>query len=369
MKQVNTLLALALLATPSLASANTITDARGDLGDDAYEVRVQAEADLGQPRVRTSPGFVRVWFPGMNSVSIDRDGDGSAIRFVRIRPGYEDTAVTIIRLGDMRRVDPDEVRITREGAVARIRIPRAVLPEIAPPAPAPVAETATVEETTDDAAEAAEEPPAEAAVATETETETEEAAAPPLALTRQSDAQPLPVGDGPSTTVILLVLTLLLGGGYFALRAVQKKIGKAGPRRDIEVIAQKRIGGKHQLLVVRALGEDHLLAVHAGRTEKIASMPAPSAGEAGDGESEENDLLPFLRLGAGEETDAQTLHRAVTRKAAARKNVEERPRFGAELMKLVGDRGRSDSVSLSGGVAAPSEAVAGLLRLREKLGR
>lgn len=373
MKQRIATLALALLAVPSAASANTITDARADLGEETYELRVQAEADLGEPRIRTSPGFVRVWFPGMNSVSLDRDGDGAAIRFVRIRPGYEDTAVTIIRLGDMRRLSADEVVVTRDGPVARISIPRAALPQVAAIAAAETAAPAPVEARQPEtaSAEASPEPAAEPE-AVEAE---EEASAPPLALTRSSDAQPLPASDGPSTTVILLVLTLLLGGGYLALRTVQKKIGKAGPRRDIDIIAQKRIGGKHQLLVVRALGEDHLLAVHAGRTEKIASMPAPRGGDEGGGElSEESDLLPFLRLGAGEDEERpQTLHRA-----SSRKKVEDRPRFGAELMKLVGDRGRADSVSLSGGLggglgggaaSAPSEAVAGLLRLREKLGR
>lgn len=365
------LAAAALVALPaSVASAdNLVTDASIRVDDEAFEIRLEAREALGEPRVRTSPGFVRVWFPEMAGTSIDRDGDGEAVRFVRVRPGYDDTAVTLVRLGDMRRLDADDVRVSRDGSVARIRLARAALPTIAGAAPpaeraaaeAP-AEAPEVEAETEAAAEA------EAATETDATTEAETGEEPSLMLARRSEAAPLPASSGPSTAVILAVLTLLLGGGYLALRFFGGRLGRRAARPDIEVVAQKRIGGRHQLLVVRALGEDHLLAVHAGRTEKLASMPAREGEADASGDGGERDLLPFLRLGqdsgeAADEARPQTLHRQ-----PRPGKVDTRPRFGAELMKLVGERSRADAVSL-GAQPAPSEAVAGLLRLREKLGR
>jgi hypothetical protein len=125
--------------------------------------------------------------------------------------------------------------------------------------------------------------------------------------------------------------------------------------------------------VVRALGQDHLLAVQAGRTDLIASAPSPEDDED-EGVRADKDLLPFLRLGGrgGLPDDAGPLlqRKAETEERGA---AEPRPRFGAELMRMVGERNAADEVSLSassgGSATAPSEAVAGLLRLREKLGR
>ena len=75
----------------------------------------------------------------------------------------------------------------------------------------------------------------------------------------------------------MVFVSILLGFVYIFVRFFMKKTNKAGPVSDIEIISTKRIGNKHQLLVVRALGEDHLLSINAGRTDRITSLPIPES--------------------------------------------------------------------------------------------
>lgn len=366
-------LVASLTTAPSIALADgRFVDASGQLTEDAFDVRLESTGALGEPTVRTSAGFVRVWFPGMRSARLDAPGDGQAVREIRVRPGVSDTSVTIIRVGDMRRLPADAVTVIVDGAVAHVRIDRDALPRptvVQPAAPAEDLADLTAD-LSDDAARLEAEPEAEVVEASEEveaapEAEvveaSEETEASPLALTRRDEASPISSSDGLSTTVVMVLLTLLLGVAYGIVRIFQKK-KPAGPRADIEIVATKRLGARHQLLVVRALGEDHLLAVQQGKTERLASMPAPAPGE-GDGVEEEDLSLPFLRLGAGNDDDVpRTLHRK-------KHSVEDRPRFGADLMRLVAERSRGDRISTPAPTPPPSEAVAGLLRLREKLGR
>ena len=342
-------LALAVPAlAPSMASAEgRFVDATGRLTDDVFDVRLESTETLGEPTVRTSPGFVRVWFPGMRAARLDVDGDGRAVREIRVRPGVSDTSVTIIRVGDMRRLPADAVAVHVDETIAHVRIDREALPrptivERAAPADdladltadlsaeAEAAPLAPSEASANDAevaeVEAAEEPEAEP-------TPAPAEAATPLALTADTEAMPISASDGLSTTVVMVLLTLLLGVAYGIVRIFQKK-KPAGPRADIEIVATKRLGARHQLLVVRALGEDHLLAVQQGKTERLASMPAPPPNDDATGLEDEDLALPFLRLGAGEEDPStRTLHRKKAK-------VEERPRFGADLMRLVAERSR-----------------------------
>ncbi|MFK7988933.1 MAG: flagellar biosynthetic protein FliO [Sandaracinaceae bacterium] len=376
-------LGLLALALPATAMAdNHLTDADIRLGDDVWELRIEAEQNLGEPRIRTMPGYARVWFPHMGTSHIDRDGDGRAVRFVRVRAGYEDTAVAIIRFGDMRRLPEGALSVVRSGTVARIRIARSALPApVAAPAIAPpedIAEdlSAAEELPTEDTAATSEAPGEVTETAPAEATSPEPAEAAPIALTRSTQAAPLPSGDGPSTILVLLGLTLLLGGLYLGIRAFGKHRNQR--KSHIEVVAQKRIGARQQLLVVRALGEDHLIAVQGGRTERLASMPAPEDAFAGQGGGDGEELLPFLKLGRKDtgENKVPTVHRQTTERTL--RTREERPRFGAELMRLVAERGTADRVTLGANTVGlgspataggPSEAVAGLLRLREKLGR
>lgn len=349
------LFALAAMPLSSASADNRITDASVHLSEDAWELRLEAQETLGEPRVHTSRGFVRVWFPQMRAARFDEAGDGGAVRSVRVRAGVQDSAVSIIRIGDQRRIAESAVQVMRDGSIARVRIARSDLPLVRTVPTRPAREASAQSEAEPAAATDAEEEspaPAEEVVL----------ASPALALTQTgAEAALLTEGSGLSTTMLLVLLTALLGLAYLLVRLFGKR-RRGVPPPAIEIVANKRLGARHQILVVRALGEDHLLTVHGGRTERIASMPAPAGGDPSGGSEE--DLLPFLRLGDKEALgQAQTLHRA-----ARNPGESERPRFGAELMKLVAERTRADQVAVAR-TAPPSEAVAGLLRLREKLGR
>ncbi|MGF1465951.1 MAG: flagellar biosynthetic protein FliO [Sandaracinaceae bacterium] len=363
---------------PSTAEAATVTDAEVELTDEAFILRLTADGDLGEPRVGLSPGFLRVWLPAMAPAYLDRDGDGGTIRFVRVRPGYANTAVTIVRLAVGRRLPDGAVTLRREGPVMTVTVPRRALPGApAPRPPAAGAEPAAVVAAAapvggrDDGVPEGERlvadgtaaslpadgaPPTDAAEAAGAAAPAPglasplDAATPALALTRSEEGSSLGIRDGMSGTALLVLLTLALGGAYLLIRVVQRRVTGGAPQPRIEVVAAKRLGTRHQLVVVRALGEDHLLSVQSGRTEKIASVPAPPPVPREP--AKDPALLPLLEGGEAGGTVAG-----------------DRPRFGAELLRLAGERTRRDRVDVGRRAPGPSDAVSGLLRLRERLGR
>jgi len=363
----STLLMAALALTfigPSVASANNvITDSQVRFEEDVLELRIEASETIREPRVRTAPGFVRIWFEDTDAARVDREGDGSSVRFVHIRPGVDESTVVIVRLMDSRRLDPDAITVQRDGQVVRVRVARAALGMGTPVAP-PAAEPTAAEPAEPEAELEQEAPPAEEAV--------EAAAAPastPLFADRPSAARPLVVEEGPSMITVLAFLLLLLGGAYLAISVWKSRRPGARRQRAIDIIAQKRVGVRHQLVVVRALGQDHLLAVHSGRTDHIASVNTPENDAEGiDLDGSTADLLPYLRLSSIPPNKGETPGQRVALRSERTEPVEERPRFGAELMRAAAQRTIRDSVSLAS-VGATSDAINGLLRLREKLGR
>ena len=155
-----------------------------------------------------------------------------------------------------------------------------------------------------------------------------------------------------------------------------KKTSKAGPVSDIEIISTKRIGNKHQLLVVRALGEDHLLSINAGRTDRITSLPIPESVYAEPEGADE----PALASGTEEASEGlmskiqQRLGMASqrpTKPAPPSSSIDEERvslsqaakmrAFGKELRRAEGAT-KAQSTPPSG----TSDAVAGLIRLRER---
>jgi len=353
--------ALTALA-PGAASANSvITDCDMRRADHDVEIRVEATETFGEPaRIRTSPGFIRVWFPATQATRLEPRAEVDGIRFVRVRSGIDDMAVVIIRLDSMRRLDESDVTIEREGGVARIRLDGSAL-GFAQRVPAPREDepsAAEVEETEPEAS-------GDEAPSAEAEAPAAEAAATPpgrplFGDTSAAAAGPIP-DEGSSPLTMLVALLALLGVAYLAVAVWRSRRGRGGDRArpDIRVVGQRRVGARHQIMVVRALGQDHLLSVCAGQTSLIASVPSPLSEDLGDGGGVAEDATPFLRLssepGVGNDT---------TR--AARTATEDRPRFGAELLRAA-QRNVTDHVTLS--APPPSDAVAGLLRLREKLGR
>jgi len=152
---------------------------------------------------------------------------------------------------------------------------------------------------------------------------------------------------------LLLLASLLLGMIYAGLQLVVRRKRQAQPAPPITVLGARRLGPRHQLLLVRALGEDHLLSVQAGRTEHIASV-ASSGGDQAAG-------LSLLEAHRGMHSDERS--RGVGESSASS--------FGAQLGSLMAKRAEREAESApqgrrSGSHPVASESVAGLLRLRNR---
>ena len=355
---------ICLGALPSWASANKFTGATIDVGESHATIVLQAEEPADEPRIGTRPGLVKAWFPRMSHNSLRVEGDGELFRYVRIRPGANDTSLVIVRLSDRRSLERSDVQISQEGSEVRLSIPLSALPG----APA------TQEAAADAEAETSEE--AEGAVAATDEEATEEAE--PLGQPTEEETvagATLTSGQGANMGLMLLV-TLLLGFIYMMVRIFTKKKGATSPMSDIEIIANKRLGAKHQLVVVRALGEDHLLSINAGRTDRIASLPTPESAYAepseAPAEAAETPSI-FQRIQSGLGVGSQRPTEPAGEMGEERVSLSQAAQtaaFGTELRRASGGpRPHSSIPAAQAARGGASEAVAGLIRLRERSAR
>lgn len=356
-----------LFAAPSWASANRFTEAAIDIDESHATIILQAEEATGEPRVGTRPGLVKAWFPAMSHNSLRVEGDGELFRYVRVRPGANDTSLVILRLSDGRSLERNDVEVSQEGSEIRIIIPRSALPG------APVTEAAEGEE----AAAAATTEATEDTEAAGTEAATEDAALGQPSEESTGAGSLMGGGQGANMGLMLLV-TLLLGFIYMFVRIFTKKKRASGPKSDIEVIANRRLGSKHQLLVVRALGEDHLLSINAGRTDRIASLPIPESAYAEPVEptQEADTATPslFQRVQAGLGLGSQhptAPAPELNEERVSLSKAAQAAAFSTEVRRAA--RGSSmppSSIPAAQAVrGGSSEAVAGLIRLRERSAR
>ena len=260
---------------------NAFTSASFAITGTDVHIDLSAVRSVGATRVRTESGFIRVWFDDMTGwTALELEGDGGAIRSVRTRQGAGDSNVVIVRVGDGRRVSESDVRVTREGTRASIVVARSALPAargLAAPTvavEAPAAITAEPDAAPDDAApddEIVEPAPAAEVVGTRD-------ALRALAHTRADEATAsLGLDDaarGPQLGSLLAVTVLLLLA-LGAVRLYQSRRASKGLEPSIRIIAATRLSPKQQLVVVRALGQDHLLAIEPGRTERLISIATP----------------------------------------------------------------------------------------------
>lgn len=348
---------LSFLGTARADEAPNITGVEVRLGDELAEILVLSPQALPAPRIRLDRGAIRAWFRGVDQERITERGDGLAIQNVRVRSGAADSALVRIQLGDRRRLSEEVVQLDAfEGGYA-IRIARSALPlapETVVVAPEPSEDEAVQ---TDDVADEAQEATAteERAAETDTEPATEEAAAP-----REPTAHPLALSSttGPTESSLpyglILLITVLLGALHLVMRFVAKK-KNALPAPDISVVASKRVGPRHQLLVVRALGEEHLLSVNAGQTQIITSVTQSTAISMAATEP----ALSLPQPAPTKDTPTDSLARKLGLPAsaipAAKAALSPDERFGARLLELAGarrDHGtRTDRLS-----APPSQA-------------
>jgi hypothetical protein len=123
---------LAMFAFPALAqdraagtsegrseSRNAVTLLSFEVTPTDIRLDLEAAADVGAPRVRNEPGYVRVSFDEMTGSSLYLPGDGRAVRYIRAREGAVDNAVIVLRIGDARDLPEQAVTVTRMGRRAR----------------------------------------------------------------------------------------------------------------------------------------------------------------------------------------------------------------------------------------------------------
>ncbi|MFO0709174.1 MAG: flagellar biosynthetic protein FliO [Sandaracinus sp.] len=274
-------------AATDTTEENAFASAVYEVGQADVRVTLTALREVGAPRVRTESGFVRVWFEDMTGwTTLDLEGDGGAIRFVRARQGAGDSSVVILRVGDHRRVPESAVHVEHTGTRVTIAIPRQELPTprmaqapaVAVAAPAP---SDAIAEPSDGAT-----PTAIAAPPTP-EGESRSAAD---ALRHQASltSSPalsslgLPSEEHGSNVWTLLAITALLLIALGGVRLWQARRVSKGLEPSIRIIAATRLSPKQQLVVVRALGQDHLLAIEPGRTERLISITTPAEGAKDD---------------------------------------------------------------------------------------
>ncbi len=331
MKRVATLALLACsLLTPSLVSAKAIEDVL--LGSDAQDITITILADspLNPPTVRTYAGSLRIrLYDTKDTPLLKITGDGGAVKSVDVANGSDQTAAVVVNFTDRTRLNPADVRIEREGAKVTLRVARGLLPAVHENAPAPIARPVSLPV----AKPAPVAKPVEAAKPVEVAKPTEvakpaEVAKPepepklelakpappveaPVAQKKPASAlgQPSPKPDvaaakepklgqptESNTMTIMIAVSALLALCYGILRLVMNK----QPGMDIpaiDVIAQKRLGPRHQLVIVRAFDRDYLLSIQGGQTTVVARS---SRGKS-SGEREPTGMmqLPFERAPVG----------------------------------------------------------------------
>jgi flagellar biogenesis protein FliO len=197
--------------------------------------------------------------------------------------------------------------------------------------------------------------------------------------------------DQSSTMPMLIALSALLAVAYGALRLFLKKKAGTDEIPAINVVAQKRLGPRHQLVIVRAFDRDYLLSIQGGQTTVVARSsrrdtaaaeellspisrrPQNSSAPRANGRDFEDDEPTF-----GGELFKQALEqRERAREQTAGFRLETaRAQARAELARRDDDRAApSESLEVRSDAAVEpppdpiSDSVSGLLRLRRKAGR
>ena len=376
---------------PSVGHAHEIRVSSYEMSEAGGIVLLESDAPIGEPWLRVEPKSVRVWFPNLVEVArFDHQRESSEpIRSLLLRPGAQDSAVIRIEVGNGRQLTRDNIEITRDGLSARIRVsfPVAGRAPVAAPAPAvhltkPVAASASPLPQPSAAKPLVLSDPTApvAAVAT-----TLKPSNPAPAAAAKTNVMGLAGGSSQNLGLLMMISAMLL-----AIYACIKKFAK--PRtihaQDIEVLSARSLGKGSQLLLVRALGSDHLLMTSQGRVERVASEPSrvdiplerpsiaslPSAApvrEIDDSQAEGLGVFTKLSsrsrlrklLDAVDKENPEPEPRQASIAPAARDS--RRPNsFGPELLSAMHHHKLTGLSSLPSIANKQSEAVAGIARLR-----
>ncbi|MET0388838.1 MAG: hypothetical protein ABW321_22895 [Polyangiales bacterium] len=372
-----------LLIWPSLVHADHLRVTSYDMDDSGGTVHLESDGPMGEPWMRVEDKLVRIWFPHILQVSrFDHSRDaGDAVHSLALRGGPNDSAVLRIELGTPRALGREDIHITRSGQTATVKLE---LPGYRPPArpepaatPAPAAATPAPQPA---AAPALPVQPAAAAPAPAPATATPLVGTPaqtPFAPMETKEENPLgtlrdDAEKGSHTVLWLVVASVLLAGGYIGLTLKQKK--KRPDASTIEVLETRRLGHRQELLVVRALGSDHLLLCTGGRAECVASQPTqPRIPLPLPSELQQPEPKPPSQAGGiGIISRLSSQHRL--RKLLDSVDAEtpdeadgEEPQTGAFASELyTAARQRTGVHALPNANLRQSDAVAGITRLRQR---
>lgn len=275
MKFTTLFAAAGLFLSASVASAQSIEGVTmtSDPNDVVFTLR--ADKALGTPTVKAYEGSIRVRFPESSAPnSITNPGDGAAVKLIDVRSGSHSSAVMRLEFGDNTKLRDDDVRIENRKTSVVVRIARDLLPPLREPKQA---EPAKKLETPAPAAAPVAAAPVKSDVAAKVETKAPTSAATLAQKAKLSDkkkADPLAnsMASGSSPMPMLIAVSAILALAYAAMRFLMKKQANA-PRgiAPIDIVAQKRIGPRHQLVIVRAFGREHLLSIQGGNTTPIAT--------------------------------------------------------------------------------------------------
>lgn len=372
-----TLLGLAAcLLLPAIAHADRLRVTSYDMDDVGGTVRLESDAPVGEPWLRIEGRTVKIWFPHVHEVArFDHErGSSEPIKALALRGGASETALLKVDLGTGHSITRDDIVVARDGlnASVRLRVPTAQ-PVKTAPAAAPPAEPAAplVAAVPAAAAAAPAEPQPAAAQAAATQ------AMPELGAAADSSDEEDDLGtqdDSERSNPLWLLgaASVLLAFVYFGLQRVQRARALYSPQ--IEIVGTRRLGHKQSLLIVRALGSDHLLLCANGRAERVASTPiggepvaAPAAPAGEPAPEEEKPASQAGGLGLMSRLSSQhRLRKLLDSVGVDDSQSEDEDEFGAELRTATQKRGNALLRSLPAPAARQSESVAGITRLRQR---
>jgi hypothetical protein len=278
----NALLSFLVLLLPAIAHADRMRVTSYDMDDGGGTVRLEADAPLGEPWLRIEGRTIKIWFPHVHEVArFDHERGGSEpIHALALRGGASETALLRVELGTGHAITKEDINISRDGLQAAVKLrvptaqpvvtqPAAATPAAvaaAPTAPAPAATPAPVP-----AAAAAPQPKAAAAEPAAAAPAAGLGAAESAAEEDELGAQEEEETQHANPIWLLAAASVLLAFVYFGLQHLQRTRSMSSP--SIEVVGSRKLGPRQELVIVRALGSDHLLLCTNGRAERVASTP------------------------------------------------------------------------------------------------
>lgn len=401
-----TLLSLAVLLLPAVAQADRLRVTSYDMDDRGGTVRLQSNVAVGEPWLRIEGRTIKIWFPHIVDVArFDHEREMSEpIHALSLRGGASDTAVLKVELGTGHSITREDIGITRDGQQAAVKLLVPTAKPAVPAAASPSAEPAAVAAGPNAVAAAqpaaaavyAQQPPPASKPAAHSSngsqgSQGEAADLSGIGAAGEDDAdEALGTLDDtaaqPTSPLWLLgVASMLLAGVWFGLQHLQRTkrfVNSAA----IEIVGSRRLGHRQELLIVRALGADHLLLCTHGRAERVASsvagaLPLPPQTSAPASERAATPApvnadapatanSPTQAGGIGLMSRLSSQHRlrklldSVESEATAAESDAPEHAFHEELRTATTQRALLHS--LPAPAARQSDAVAGITRLRQR---